>query len=137
MIEYLDRTPDQLSPLARSVVMALRSWLRDRRSGVVPPSGIRRALRYPQDHAAALIAHALFVWLGWNGRRPIVFGCPCCGRLSDDEALILAATFAANEHACRAGLLTLVHVGAVDEGVWLARRLAAALQDIVNEAEGS
>jgi hypothetical protein len=72
-------------------------------------------------------AHNFFYWMLVHPTRPIDLGCPCCGRVSDDEALILAALFAPLPAASRAALAELVAPLALNGAVRLAKGFGAEL----------
>jgi hypothetical protein len=119
MLAWLDRRMADLGADERVLVLALRSWAAASRQGACPFEALY-AVPGLERSQAMLALDAAFYWIAANARRKMTLGCPCCGRVGDDEALILAAVFAATEAAAGAAVRDLVN----DEAAPLALRLA-------------
>ncbi|MGE0724049.1 MAG: hypothetical protein AB7O45_06730 [Alphaproteobacteria bacterium] len=122
---------DRLDPAEWAIVWGARSWVADRQGS---PSSCR-AFSWTETFElngvkdAALSLTALCVLLDHAARRPIDVGCPECGRVSEDEAVLLAAVAQAQAGriaAARAALATLLPPAGVRFGIGMVSGLAAA-----------
>ncbi|HVY03901.1 MAG TPA: hypothetical protein VG983_09620 [Caulobacterales bacterium] len=123
MLAYLDKAPLELDRPARLCLAALRLWslaMRDRRC---PINELRDLFTRVDAHGAIWPAHNLFWCVAFHARRPLHLGCPCCGRVSDDEATLLTAILADGAAQSEIALADLIE----SAGKTQARRFAAAL----------
>ncbi len=127
MISYLDRMPCELPWAARSAVFGLRLWVDALKQGRHPPDVLAQLFRRFGTAGAAWPAHNFFYWVSAHVTRAIQLGCPCCGRVSDDEALLLAAIFAPNPETARAALSGFASPQTLEGAVRLALVLGAEL----------
>lgn len=125
MLTYLDRSPPELENRARLALMTIRLWATEMRRDRCPIGVLRHALPRWNAQGALWPAHNFLSWLLAYAARGIELGCPCCGRVSDDEALMLAALFAGDRTQAQAALATLVGSDALDGAVRRARMLGA------------
>lgn len=121
MLAYLDRLPLDLPLGPRLGLMSVRLWARRMKEGLCPLGVLRPLYDRFEARGALWPAHNFLYWLTAHVARPIDLGCPCCGRVSEDEALILAAMFAEDDAPARAALTPLVSAAALGGAVRLAR----------------
>ncbi|MEJ0061561.1 MAG: hypothetical protein WDM79_19230 [Terricaulis sp.] len=76
-----------------------------------PIGVLRHALPRWNAQGALWPAHNFLSWLLAYAARGIELGCPCCGRVSDDEALMLAALFAGDRTQAQAALADARRIG--------------------------
>lgn len=127
MLAFVDRTPDQLAPAPRVAVTAVRLWARELARAGCPVGALRQLFHGLHAPGALWPAHGFFHWIGAHAARKIELGCPCCGSVSEDEALILSALFAVNEEAAEAALRALVAEPALPGARRRARGFSAEL----------
>lgn len=128
MLSYLDRLPGELHLAPRVVLMALRLWAGEVRAGRRPIALLEGLLTRFAMQGALWPAHNFFYWTASHTARPIALGCPCCARVSDDEALILSAVFGGEARVAQAALAALLTPCALGSGVSLAMALSGELQ---------
>jgi hypothetical protein len=127
MLAYLDRAPCALPLPERTALMGFRLWAAELRRDRCPLTALRFLYARFGASGALWPAHNFQYWVLAHAARPIELGCPCCGGVKDDEALILAAQFAASEEQACAALAPLVTPVAHAGAVRLARRCGEEL----------
>ncbi len=128
MYEYLDRMPPELPLPARVAHMSLRLWAKDVMQNRCPLT-IQRDLFLRFGVSGALWpAHIFYAWIFAHAQRPINIGCPCCGRIGDDEAMLLTAVMSNDPVRMRACLRQLLAADAVERGVRAAKGFGAELR---------
>lgn len=127
MLAFLDRTMPELPLGPRIGLAAMRLWAGEQRHNRCP-IGVLRALFTRFGVPGALWpAHNFLYWVLAHETRPIELGCPDCGRVSEDEALLLAALFAPDLAAAEASLRALVVPVAVPGARRIAQSFGAEL----------
>jgi hypothetical protein len=127
MLEFLDRPVITLDPQHAFVVIGLRLWVAAGLSGRCALADLACFSRRRGQYGALYPAHSFYYWTTEHARRRLCLGCPCCGRVGDDEALLLAAVFGADD-ARTAALADVIAPIALRSGVRLARALRANLR---------
>jgi hypothetical protein len=128
MYDFLDRRLSELPQPAQCLVLALRLWAAATKEArcTIQPLNI---LYSRAGHAgAAWPSLNYFAWLGAHMRRPFTLGCPTCGSVSEDEALLLTAVFQFSQQSARHALSELIHERALDRALRFGRLLALELQ---------
>lgn len=90
MYDYLDRAPSELAMPARLSHMSLRLWAKEVREGRCPMATLRELFTVFGVPGALWPAHNFYSNAFGYATRPLAMGCPCCGRVTDDEALLLS-----------------------------------------------
>lgn len=128
MLQYLDQPLANLGGPERLAVLGLRVWARALRDGNCPMAALAGLFGLAGAGHALGPAHTFFSWMAAHAEHQLMLGCPCCGRVSEDEALLLAAMFAdepaAGLAAARALALPEAAVGAAGLARALGRQLA-------------
>ncbi len=127
MLAYLDRSPCELPLPARLGLMAMRLWAGEVRRNRRPIDLLQGLFENWGTPGALWPAHSFLYWTASHTLRPISLGCPCCGRVSDDEAMILSALFPREEEAACAAMSELVTPDAVTGAARLAQLWRAEL----------
>lgn len=94
MYDYLDRAPSELAMPARLAHISLRLWAKEVREERCPMGVLRDLFGRFGAPGALWPAHNFYSNAFGYAVRPLVMGCPCCGRVTDDEALLLSALLA-------------------------------------------
>jgi hypothetical protein len=128
MLAYLDHAPDELGLRARLALLAARTWAMAMNARRCPLPALARLCARWGVPDAAWSAHCFFQWTFVNARKPLTLGCPCCGRVGDDEAQLLAAILNRDEGAVHAALSDVVRGDALNTAVRLAGKLRASLR---------
>jgi hypothetical protein len=128
MLDYLDQSPSCLAPAPQVVVLSLRLWAKALERGRCPVSPLHDMLVHSGVPEAFWHAHNLFSWTLEHASRRLHLGCPCCGRVGDDEAMLLAAVIADGEPQRDAALSGLIARVAVPRGLRMARALQGELR---------
>lgn len=123
MLAYLDRRPTELGLRARLALLVARIWANAMNARQCPLKAIEPVFTKWGVAGALWPAHYFLYWTLANAARPFALGCPCCGRIGDDEALLLSAMMTTNDDVARAALRDVVHAGALTTAVRLAGKL--------------
>lgn len=126
MLAFMDRTPDELPPTARMALTVMRIWMKERIAGRCPVWPLRIVLTRCGTIGALWPLHNFMSWTAAHARRPFLGPCQC-GRVSDDEALLLSAMFAESDAQAHAALSSMIGEGAVVRAVRGARSFGAEL----------
>ena len=94
MYDYLDRAPFELAMPARLAHASWRLWARHVREERCPIMTLRDLFGRFSAPGALWPAHNFYSSAFGYAVRPLAMGCPCCGRVTDDEALLLSALLA-------------------------------------------
>ncbi len=97
MYDFLDRAPSELAMPARLAHMSLRLWAREVRQECCPMHTRRDLFGRVGAPGALWPAHNFYSNAFGYAVRPLAMGCPCCGRVTDDEALLLSALLAKSD----------------------------------------
>ena len=128
MLAYLDRTPPELPLPQRVALMGMRVWAREVRCKRSPITPLQSLFARFDTPGALMPAHSFLYWSATHAARAIDLGCPCCGRVSEDEALMLAAMFMGDVNASCAAMRGIVAPVALAGAVRLAREFGVELQ---------
>lgn len=134
MLAYLDRMPPELDPPVRLCLMAIRLWGTETRQDRCPVGLLRQLFARFHRPGALWPTHNFLYWTLAHAARPVRLGCPCCGRVADDEALLLAAIFAETAEQARAALTPLVIPIAADRAARMARCVGGEFSASKNDA---
>jgi hypothetical protein len=127
MLDCVDQRASSLPPAPRVLVLGLRLWAKALERGRCPVAPLHGVLVHRGVSGALWPAHNLFSWTVEHASRRLYLGCPCCGRVGDDEALLLAAVLADGEPQREAALSGLIAQDAVPRGLRMARALQGEL----------
>ncbi|MET0547284.1 MAG: hypothetical protein ABWZ40_13340 [Caulobacterales bacterium] len=128
MYEYLDRYPPQLDLPARIGHMSLRLWAKDVRSDRCPMMTLRSLFSRFGVSGALWPVHNFYSWTFAHAARPITVGCPCCGVVADDEAMLLTAIMAEDSAQINACLRSLITEQALARAIPMARCVGQELR---------
>jgi hypothetical protein len=110
------------------------------RMGKNPLPALQNWLAFCGAEGAGWPAHNFFYWVAAHRNRALYLGCPCCGTVSEDEAMLLAITFPDLPKDGRIppmALGALVHAQAIPQGARLAETLRAVLATSKLSADGA
>ena len=129
MYAYCDRRPCQLPIAARTAVLGLRIWVRAMYARKDRLRTLQSWLTEVRAGTVAWPAHNFYYWLGAHGSRPFCLGCPGCGAVSEDEAMMLSALLPEDSEARTSpeALSAIINPDAAVHGAALADKLRAAL----------
>ncbi len=134
MLEYLDQPLANLGGPERLAVLGLRVWARALRDGTCPSRALAGIVDLAGAGHALGPAHTFFSWMVAHAEHQLMLGCPCCGRVSEDEAFLLAAMFAAEPAAGYAAARALAKSEAAVAAASLARVLGRQLAPLPAQA---
>lgn len=126
MYAFLDKRPGELAPPHRVLLGALRLWADALTAGRCAMTPLDALYQHWALEGALWPTHNFFSWVSVHARRRIVLGCPTCGSVSEDEALLLSAVFPAPQVSPDATQVALGDLVS-DEASPQALRLAFAL----------
>lgn len=89
MYDLVDRPVQDLDEGSRFLVFAMRSWVRSMTERHCPPALLGPAFAKWQMTAALPHFHLAMALLNRDGLLTFHFGALCCGRVTDDEAVLL------------------------------------------------
>jgi len=128
MYDYLDRAPCVLAMPARLAHTSLRLWARDVREERCPMTTLRDLFGRFGAPGALWPAHNFYSSAFGYAVRPLAMGCPCCGRVTDDEALLLSALMAKTDAQAEGALKAFLPVPAINRVRRAAKTFQAELQ---------
>ncbi len=135
MYDYLDRAPSELAMPARLAHMSLRLWARDVRVERCPMHVLRDLFGRFGAPGALWPAHNFYSHAFGYAVRPLAMGCPRCGRVTDDEALLLSVLLAKDDAQAEGALKAFLPPPALNRVRRAARTFHAELQLAVRNAQ--
>lgn len=134
MYDYLDRAPCDLAMPARLAHMSLRLWAKDVRVDRCPMVGLRQLFGGFGVPGALWPAHNFYSNAFAYAVRPLAMGCPCCGRVTDDEALLLSALLAKTDAHAEGAMKAFLPAPAITRVRRAAKTFNAELQLVVRNS---